>query len=63
MIDILPFAEGLAHQAGEILMGYYGQIHQIEHKSPGDVVTEADKASEQFVTETIQAKWIIGCQH
>ena len=57
VIDILPFAEGLAHQAGEILMGYYGQIHQIEYKSPGDVVTEADKASEQFVTETIQAKY------
>jgi len=57
ILEILSFAEKLACQAGQILMGHYGQIHQIEHKSPGDIVTEADKSSEQFVTETIQASY------
>ena len=54
VLEILPFAQDIAHRAGDILMDYYGQSHQIEYKSPGDVVTEADKASERFVTQQIQ---------
>lgn len=54
VLEILPFAQETAHRAGDILMDYYGKSHQIEYKSPGDVVTEADKASERFVTQQIQ---------
>ena len=55
--EILKSVEGLAREAGDILMGYYGEIHSIDYKGIGDIVTEADKASEQLITERLESRF------
>ena len=55
--EILKSVEGLAREAGDILMGYYGEIHHIDYKGIGDIVTEADKASEQLITERLESRF------
>jgi myo-inositol-1(or 4)-monophosphatase len=47
-------AEQVARDAGNILLRYFERIEQIEYKGVGDIVTEADKASERFVRESLQ---------
>ena len=32
LAEILKPVEGIAREAGEILMDYYGEIHQIDYK-------------------------------
>jgi myo-inositol-1(or 4)-monophosphatase len=44
----------LAHQAGEILRGSFGQILQVDHKGVIDLVSEADHRSEQFLLSYIR---------
>ena len=53
--ETIKSVEGIAREAGDILMDYYGKIHHIDYKGIGDIVTEADKASEKFITEQLES--------
>ena len=55
--EILKSVEGIAREAGDVLMGYYGEIHHIDYKGIGDIVTEADKASEKLITERLESRF------
>lgn len=55
--EILKPVEGIAREAGDILMNYYGEIRQIDYKGIGDIVTEADKASEKLITERLESRF------
>lgn len=54
LLELLPHVERIAHDAGDILMKYYGKPHRVEQKGPGDVVTEADKESEEYVRAALE---------
>ena len=54
---ILKSVEGIAREAGAILMNYYGEIHHIDYKGVGDIVTEADKTSEKLITERLESRF------
>ena len=53
----LKFVEEIAREAGSILMDYYGKIRDIRYKGIGDIVTEADKASETLITNRLQSQF------
>lgn len=55
LVDTLKPIEKIAREAGHILMDYYGKIRQIDYKGIGDIVTEADKASETLITERLES--------
>ena len=44
----------LGKQSGEILRNSFGQILQVDHKGVIDLVSEADRRSEQFLLSTIR---------
>ena len=55
--EYLEIAIDAAQAAGEILQGYWGKLHKIQEKGrPGDLVTEADKASEAKILEILQKR-------
>ena len=56
-VEILQPVEGIAREAGDILMNYYGEIHDIDYKGIGDIVTEADKTSEKLITERLESRF------
>jgi myo-inositol-1(or 4)-monophosphatase len=43
----------IAREAGDLLMTYYGRLDTVDRKGSVDFVTEADRASEQHLIETI----------
>src|SRR4030081_662812 len=45
-------AERIAVEAGELLRGAYGQVEARE-KGPGDLVTDADLASQRLIAEQL----------
>ena len=49
--------ELLARQAGEILRSGYNQEHKVSYKGVIDLVTETDRASEEFLLGEINARW------
>jgi myo-inositol-1(or 4)-monophosphatase len=53
----LAFAEEVARRAGALLKDRYERVQRIRHKSPRDVVTEVDFASERLVIEAIRARF------
>jgi myo-inositol-1(or 4)-monophosphatase len=53
----LAFAKELAERAGDLLLARFGRPQSIQHKGPRDVVTEADAASERFITTAIRSMW------
>ncbi|MCB1112734.1 MAG: inositol monophosphatase [Chlamydiales bacterium] len=54
----LDTAKTAALAAGETLMGYWGKVREIREKSfAGDLVTEADNASEEVVIEQIRGRY------
>ena len=55
--ETIKSVEGIAREAGDILMDYYGKIHHIDYKGIGDIVTEADKASEKFITKQLESRF------
>ncbi len=55
--EILKSVEGIAREAGDILMDYYGEVHHIDYKGIGDIVTEADKAAEKLITERLESRF------
>ncbi len=48
-------AEGIARQAGALLRGFYAQGVTTEYKGDVDLVTEADRASEQLIVDQLKA--------
>src|SRR3984885_1140379 len=48
-------AEGIARQAGALLRNFYAQGVATEYKGDVDLVTEADRASEQLIVEKLKA--------
>ncbi len=57
MSRYLPQVEEIARQAGELLMGYFARRVTIEYKGDVDLVTEADRASEQLIAERLRLCW------
>ena len=53
--EMLESVEKIAREAGGILMDYFGRIVPVEYKGIGDIVTEADKASERFIQTSIES--------
>src|SRR5512135_3719237 len=49
--------EGLARQAGEILVSGFDQVHEIAYKGVIDPVTEMDRASEAYLLGEIRKRW------
>ncbi len=56
--DLLKFTLSLAKEAGQIQMNFFGRINNTEKKSTAiDLLTEADKQSENYIVEKIQNKF------
>ncbi|HEX6656299.1 MAG TPA: inositol monophosphatase family protein [Candidatus Limnocylindria bacterium] len=53
----LAFAEGVARRAGALLADRYERVGRVRLKSPRDVVTEVDFASERLVIDAIRAEF------
>jgi len=53
--EIAHIAEGIARQAGSLLRGFYEKGVATEYKGDVDLVTEADRASEQLIGERLHA--------
>ena len=49
--------EHLARDAGAILRAGYSKEHQISYKGVIDLVTEIDRASEEFLLGEINKRW------
>lgn len=55
---LLDLADAAAQAGGEILRHFWGNLKTIEDKAfAGDLVTEADKASEQAIVDLIATKY------
>ncbi|MFS8530983.1 inositol monophosphatase family protein [Sphaerobacter thermophilus] len=50
-------ATDAALQAGALLRRMAGQVNDVRHKGPVDLVTEADRASERLILEAIRARF------
>ncbi len=53
----LPELEELARHAGEILRSGYEQEHEVSYKGVIDLVTEVDRASEEYLLSEIKRRW------
>ena len=53
--EFAHLAEGIARQAGALLRGFYAKGVATEYKGDVDLVTEADRASEQLIVEKLKA--------
>ncbi len=52
----LPEIRQIAQAAGDLLMSYFGKV-AIEYKGEVDLVTKADRESEQLVVNAIKQRW------
>lgn len=57
MSDILQMVEGIARQAGAVVMDGYGNVRQIQQKGAIDLVTEYDKRSEEVILSFIEQEF------
>jgi myo-inositol-1(or 4)-monophosphatase len=59
--DVLPFLDHLVGKAGQVLMGYFrGKLHiklKDDREGAIDIVTDADRASEDLILETIRREF------
>ncbi|WP_263384082.1 inositol monophosphatase family protein [Granulicella arctica] len=53
--EFAHIAEGIARKAGSLLRGFYEKGVATEYKGDVDLVTEADRASEQLISERLKA--------
>ena len=53
--DALDTAISLAHESGDLLMRYFKNVNYIQFKGVGDIVTEADRRSEELITSGIRS--------
>jgi myo-inositol-1(or 4)-monophosphatase len=56
-IKLLPAMESIAREAGSLLMGYFHQHVKIEYKGDVDLVTVADRKSEELIMGRIRAEF------
>lgn len=54
--DFLSPMQELAREAGDLLMSYFGKV-AIEYKGDADLVTKADRTSEELIVERIRRRW------
>jgi myo-inositol-1(or 4)-monophosphatase len=54
--QFLDIATTAALRGGEVLKSYWGELAHIEEKSPGDLVTAADREAEAVILEIIHAQ-------
>jgi hypothetical protein len=54
--DFLTPMQELAHEAGSLLMSYFGKV-AIEYKGDVDLVTVADRSSEALIVSRIRKEW------
>src|ERR1700730_13149510 len=57
MADYVECATEIAHQAGSLLRYYFERHVAFELKGDFDLVTEADRASEQLVVDQLKARF------
>lgn len=57
MREFKEFARNLAREAGGLLLEKLGDRHQIQYKGTIDLVTEADKMSEDLIMTAISRRW------
>ncbi|MEK7097380.1 MAG: inositol monophosphatase family protein, partial [Patescibacteria group bacterium] len=55
--ELLKFGTKIAKKAGKILLKRYGQTHKVEFKSKNNLVTEADKKSENYIVKKINRRY------
>jgi myo-inositol-1(or 4)-monophosphatase len=55
--EYLPFIEGVAREAGALLLRHFQARVQIEYKGDVDLVTVADRESEQLIVAQIRARY------
>jgi myo-inositol-1(or 4)-monophosphatase len=53
--EFAHLAEGIARQAGALLRGFYEKGVATEYKGDVDLVTEADRASEELIVSRLKA--------
>ncbi len=53
----LPQATAIAVEAGKLLMPYFERRIKFEYKGDADLVTEADRASEQLIVSRLRTAW------
>jgi myo-inositol-1(or 4)-monophosphatase len=56
-INLLPAMESIAREAGSLLMEYFHQHVKIEYKGDVDLVTVADRKSEELILRRIRAEF------
>jgi myo-inositol-1(or 4)-monophosphatase len=56
-MSYLPDLEKIAREAGALLMEHFARRVTIEYKGEVDLVTAADRASEQLVVDRLRARW------
>ena len=57
MPEFLPHMEAIAREAGALLMRYFRQRIGYEYKGEVDLVTRADRESEQLIADFIRRQW------
>jgi myo-inositol-1(or 4)-monophosphatase len=57
MTEIMDFTQNLARQAGKLLIAKFTEQHQIHYKGTIDLVTEADKMSEELILAEISRRY------
>jgi myo-inositol-1(or 4)-monophosphatase len=55
--DFLPAMTEIARKAGALLMQHFAQHVQIEYKGEVDLVTVADRVSEELIIRAIRERW------
>jgi myo-inositol-1(or 4)-monophosphatase len=57
MTDYRKFAESIAREAGALLKDRFREKHTIDYKGEIDIVTEADKMSEEIIVSKIRQRF------
>jgi myo-inositol-1(or 4)-monophosphatase len=55
--DVLQAAESIAREAGEILLGFAGEALDVRLKGEVDLVTAADRASEERIVQRVRERF------
>lgn len=57
MTSYLPEMESIAREAGKLLMGHFSRSVAIEYKGDVDLVTVADRSSEELIVSRLHERW------
>ncbi|MGQ0722366.1 MAG: inositol monophosphatase family protein [Candidatus Eiseniibacteriota bacterium] len=55
--QILDVAEKAAREAGDVLLGFVGKAFEVRHKGDVDLVTQADRASEDRIVRIVRERF------